>query len=90
MVSKSTTVVNPTGLHARPAATLATEAGKFSSKVQIKNVTKDSEFKDAASMLSIMMLGITQGNEVEISAEGADEQDAVDALIALIDSGFDE
>lgn len=90
MTSKTTTVVNPTGLHARPAATLATEAGAFGSKVQIRNVSKDSEFKDATSMLSIMMLGIAQGNEVEISAEGDDEVAAVDALIDLIDSGFGE
>lgn len=90
MTSKTTTVVNPTGLHARPAATLATEAGSFGSKVQIRNVSKGSEFKDATSMLSIMMLGIAQGNEVEISAEGDYEVTAVDTLIALIDSGFGE
>ncbi len=90
MITKSTTVVNPTGLHARPAAVLATKAGEFSSKVEIKNLSKDSDYKDASSMLSIMMLGITQGTEVEIRAEGEDETEAVNALVELIDSGFGE
>lgn len=90
MIKKVTTVVNPTGLHARPAATLASVAGTFSSSVQIRNATKGSDFKDASSMLSIMMLSIMQGDEVEIAAEGDDEQKAVETLISLIDSGFGE
>lgn len=90
MIKKVTTVVNPTGLHARPAATLATEAGAFGSRIQIRNATKGSDFKDASSMLSIMMLSITQGDEVELKAEGDDEQKAVETLAALIDSGFGE
>lgn len=90
MISKTVTVVNPTGLHARPAATLATEAGKFASTVEIRNVTKDSEFKNASSMLTIMTMGITQNDEVELRAEGDDEAAAIDALVALIESGFGE
>ena len=62
MITKSTTVVNPTGLHARPAAVLATKAGEFSSKVEIKNLSKDSDYKDASSMLSIMMLSQIERN----------------------------
>lgn len=90
MYSKNVTVVNPTGLHARPAATLATEAGKFAAKVEIRNASKDGEFKDAKSMIAIMTSGITQNDEVEIRADGDDETAAVDTLVTLIEGGFGE
>lgn len=90
MYNKIVMVINPTGLHARPAATLATEAVKFVSKIEVRNVSKDGDFKDAKSMIAIMTSGITQNDKVELRAEGDDEVAAVDALVALIEGGFGE
>ena len=90
MYAKTTTIVNASGLHARPAAVFAKQAGSYESKVTIKNVTKGSAALDASSMLSIMMLAAKQGNEVEIAAEGTDEQKAVDELVSLIEDGCGE
>lgn len=90
MYNKIVMVVNPTGLHARPAATLATEAAKFVSKIEARNASRDGDFKDAKSMIAIMTSGITQNDKVELRAEGDDEIAAVDTLVALIEGGFGE
>lgn len=90
MYSKITTVLNASGLHARPAAVFAKQAGGYRSKVTIRNVTKGSSTLDASSMLSIMMLSAKAGDEVEIAAEGADEAAAVDGLVSLLESGCGE
>lgn len=90
MYSKNTTIINASGLHARPAAVFAKQAGTYEAKVTIKNVSKGGTPVDAASMISIMMLAAKPGDEVEIAAEGADEQAAVDGLIELLESGCGE
>lgn len=90
MYNEIVMVVNPTGLHARPAATLATEAAKFVSKIEVRNASRDGDFKDAKSMIAIMTSGITQNDKVELRAEGDDEIAAVDTLVALIEGGFGE
>lgn len=90
MYNKIVMVVNPTGLHARPAATLATEAARFVSKIEVRNASRDGDFKDAKSMIAIMTSGITQNDKVELRAVGDDEVAAVDTLVALIEDGFGE
>ncbi len=90
MYSKTTTVVNPSGLHARPVMLVVQKAGEFASKVYVRNVTTDSEPKDAKSILGVMGLSMSCGTDVEISAEGPDETEAVDAIVALIESGCGE
>ncbi|BDZ50480.1 PTS sugar transporter subunit IIA [Frondihabitans sucicola] len=82
-VERSATLVNPSGLHARPAAEFVKHASKFSSNIQINGV-------DAKSLLRIMGLGLPQGSTVSIVATGDDASEAVDALIQLVDSGFGE
>ncbi|MVB10110.1 Phosphocarrier protein HPr [Caprobacter fermentans] len=92
MYSKKTVIANPTGLHARPASDFIAAAGKFSSKIRISRVAGDPE-EDAAnakSIISLLSLGLAQGEEVEVFADGADEKQAVDDLVALIDSKFGE
>lgn len=89
MYAKTVTVLNKTGLHARPASDFVKEAAKFSSKITIKRLDEDEE-ANAKSIVFLLSLGIGQGTEVEISAKGDDEQQAVDALTALIESGFGE
>lgn len=53
MYSETVTVVNPAGLHARPAALLATKANEYGCAVRIKNVTKGGDAKDAKSMIAV-------------------------------------
>lgn len=89
MYKKTTTILNKSGLHARPASDFVKEAGKFSSKITIKRLDEDEE-ANAKSIVFLLSLGIGQGIEVEISAKGDDEQQAVDSLVALIESGFGE
>ena len=79
MVSKQTTIINATGLHARPASAFVMEAKKYQSDITIKDVSKDG----AAA-------GLGTGTTVEVSCDGPDEAEALDALVALIDSGFGE
>ncbi len=90
MTLRQTTIVNASGLHARPASDFVQKAKTFSSRVTIKNLDTNGEAVSAKSILRLLAEGITQGTRVEISAEGADEQAAADALVALIDGGFGE
>ena len=73
MVSAQTTIVNATGLHARPASMFVAEAKKF-----------------ASAIMMILAAGLGTGTKIEVACDGEDEQAALDALIALIDSGFGE
>ena len=84
-VAASATVqlVNVTGLHARPAAEFVKTAAKYEAAVRVNGV-------DAKSLLGIMALALPKGATVSIEATGADAQDAVDALEALVRSGFGE
>ncbi|MEX2461177.1 HPr family phosphocarrier protein [Paenibacillus psychroresistens] len=70
-----------TGLHARPAALFVQEANKFSSEVFVE---KDEKKVNAKSIMGIMSLAISSGTEVVISAEGADSEQAVNALAVLV------
>ncbi len=84
-VAASTTVelVNETGLHARPAADFVKTAAKYDAAVRVNGV-------DAKSLLGIMALALPKGATVTIEASGDDARDAVDALEALVRSGFGE
>lgn len=90
MYSKTVTIVNATGLHARPASEFVLEAKKFASKVFIQPVGSAGAPINAKSMVRLLSVGIAKGTEVEISAEGEDEQQAVEALVALVQTGFGE
>lgn len=90
MVSQTTMVVNPSGLHARPAAVFVKKAMEFTSNVTVRNLTRDSEAKDAKSILTMMGLGMKQGHEIEIAADGPDEEQAVKELVELVESGCGE
>ena len=85
MVSKTTVVKNPSGIHARPASLFVQEASKYESSITVGKVGGDA--KDAKSILMVMSLGMACGCEIEIAA---DEAAAVDALVALIESGCGE
>lgn len=87
MLSKIVEVKNSTGLHARPAASLAKAAKKFACRVTLHYEGNDI---NAASMMNIMRAGIKGGNAVEIRCEGDDEADAMQTLITLFRDRFGE
>jgi phosphocarrier protein len=89
MVKKQTTIMNKTGLHARPASEFVAAATKFKSKITIKRIDSDKE-ANVKSIVFVLSLGLTRGTQVEIAASGEDEVEAVDTLVALIESGFGE
>lgn len=89
MANKQVEIKNPTGLHARPAAEFCKLAARFVSDITVKKVGVDKE-GNGKSVISLMTLGFNKGSVIEISAEGDDAQEAVDALAALIEGGFGE
>lgn len=89
MYSKKVTIQNKTGLHARPASDFIGCASKFKSKIVIKKLSDDEE-ANAKSIVMVLSLALGQGEEVEITAKGEDEVEAVDSLVALINTKFGE
>jgi|Deesub1362A_J573_1020465.scaffolds.fasta_scaffold00927_7 phosphotransferase system HPr (HPr) family protein len=83
-------VNHPVGLHARPAAQFVQTASQFQSAITVANVNDNAKPVDAKSILNILTLGVNQGTEIEISAQGPDEQEAIEALKALVESNFGE
>ena len=84
-----TTVINPNGIHARPASFFVNEAKKFQSKVTVENMGSGKS-KDAKSILGVMSLGMTKGTQIKITAEGEDEEAAIQSMLALVESGCGE
>jgi phosphocarrier protein HPr len=86
-VERTITIVNKLGLHARAAAKLVTLAAKFKSEIR---VTKDGREVSGKSIMGVMMLAAAKGSRVTFRAEGADAQEALDAIENLIGRKFDE
>jgi phosphocarrier protein HPr len=87
VTSQSVQVVNQLGMHARAAAKFVHVATRFSSRIR---VSRDHREMDGKSIMGILLLASARGTTITIAAEGADEQDAVSALVALVASGFGE
>ena len=87
MTSQAVTVKNQLGMHARAAAKFVHLATRFEAKVR---VARDRREMDGKSIMGILLLAAARGSTITISAEGADEHDAVSALVALVESGFGE
>lgn len=85
MFVKDVMVQNQVGLHARPATFFIQKANEFKSSIWIE---KEERRVNAKSLLGILSLGIVGGTSIRIIADGSDEQPAVDALVELVDSGF--
>lgn len=81
MTKQPVVVKLKTGLHARPAALFVQEANKFTSEVFVE---KNEKKVNAKSIMGIMSLAISSGTEIYISADGADADQAVNALVALV------
>jgi phosphocarrier protein len=87
MTSQAVTVVNQLGMHARAAAKFVHLAARYESTVR---VARDRREMDGKSIMGILLLAAARGSTITISADGADERDAVAALVALVQSGFGE
>ena len=87
MFVKDVTVQNKVGLHARPATFFIQKANEYKSSIWIE---KEERRVNAKSLLGILSLGIIGGTTIRIIADGSDEREAVDGLVALVDSGFAE
>jgi phosphotransferase system HPr (HPr) family protein len=81
MPASSESVTLEGDLHARPAGALAVAAGRFAATV---SVTTGAKTTDARSVLGVMGLGATSGQQVTVSADGPDAAEAVAALIAIL------
>ena len=89
MVECRVTIVNRLGLHARAAAKLVRAAAAFRATVRLVRADRGA-VADAKSILSVLMLAAARGTELQITAEGPDEGQALDALCQLIGGGFGE
>lgn len=87
MQKTKTTIRNKLGLHARASAKLTKLAGSFNCEV---HMSRNGRRINAKSIMGVMMLAAGLGSEIEIETDGADETQALEAIIALIDDRFGE
>ncbi|AFY58457.1 phosphotransferase system HPr (HPr) family protein [Rivularia sp. PCC 7116] len=83
-------ISNSLGIHARPAAKFVSTASKFKSQIQVKNITKNSDFIRGDSINQVITLGVRQGDEIIIRASGVDADDVLAELTALVENQFGE
>lgn len=89
-VERQLTVRNKLGLHARPAVQLVRTAGRFQAHVTLRNVTEQLGPAEATSINGVLSLDVRQGHQLTLRASGPEAREALDALVALIESGFGE
>lgn len=87
LIEREARIVNPLGMHARPAAEFVKTASKFKSAVL---VSKDGLSVNGKSIMGVMMLAAERGSSMNIRAEGEDAEVAMEALLALVAAGFNE
>ncbi len=87
MLSREVTIKNNVGLHARPATFFIQKANSYKSAIWVE---REDRRINAKSLLGVLSLGIVKGMNITIIADGADEEEAVEGLAALIDTGFTE
>ena len=81
---------NPSGLHARPAALFVRTAGTQRARIRVRNVTRGSAEVDAKSLISVIGLGVSSGHRIEVTADGDDEEAALEAVRAAVEGGLGE
>ena len=87
MVTRSVTIVNQLGMHARAAAKFVHLATRFESRVRVAR--QDREM-DGKSIMGLLLLAAARGSQIRISADGPDDEAAVAALSQLVEQGFGE
>ena len=88
MIARSVVIQNRLGIHARPAALLVQEAGRFQAEIYLSK--GDVKRINAKSIMGVMMLAAEQGAEVTVETDGGDEQEALDALTELLGRNFED
>lgn len=83
-------VQHEVGLHARPAAAFVKLAASFPCQVTVSNLTSGSAAVNAKSILAVLTLGVSQGHKVALETAGEKEEEALAALVHLIESNFGE
>ena len=87
MTSSNVTIKNSIGLHARPATFFIQKANTYTSSIWVE---LDERRVNAKSLLGVLSLGIVKGMTITLIADGPDEEEAVEGLVALIDTAFSE
>jgi phosphocarrier protein len=87
MITQKARIVNKLGLHARPSALLVSTASKYRSQVFF---TKNDLRVNGKSIMGVMMLAAEMGSQLQVEVDGPDEQEAMEALLEVIKSGFGE
>ncbi len=87
VIEREARIVNPLGMHARPAAAFVKVANGFRAAVEVR---KDALAVNGKSILGVMMLAAECGSSLFIRTDGEDAQEAMDALLALVAAGFHE
>jgi len=87
MVTQKTTIKNPTGLHLRPAGLFCKTAVQFKSRITFQH--RDTT-ANAKSVLSVLGACIKRGDEIELICEGEDENEALQAMLKIIEDGLGE
>jgi phosphocarrier protein HPr len=87
MTTRTLTIVNLLGMHARAAARFVRLASSFISQVR---VNRDGRVIDGKSIMGLLLLAAARGAAITISVDGPDELAAIDALCALVERGFDD
>ena len=87
MIIKSVTINNQVGLHARPATFFIQKANTYRSSVW---VVKDDRRVSAKSLLGVLSIGIAKGMTITLVADGEDENEAIEGLVELIETGFND
>lgn len=84
---QTVTIVNQLGLHARAATKLAQLCQQFQARIEL---VQDGKTADASSVLALLMLASSKGKTLEVSTQGDDAEQALSAVVDLINNGFDE
>ncbi len=90
MRSVEVVVPNPSGLHARPATLFTQKAGEFEARITIENLDRGKGPVDAKSILMLLTAGVSRDHRIRLTADGGDEDAAIEALAELIASGLGE
>jgi phosphocarrier protein FPr len=83
-------IVNRSGLHARPAHLFVEAAARFASRITVENLDRASRPVDAKSILMLLTAGVQRRHRIRLTADGADEAEALDCLAELVAAGLGE
>ncbi|MBQ7500776.1 MAG: HPr family phosphocarrier protein [Clostridia bacterium] len=87
MTTRNVKIINKVGLHARPATFFIQKANSYKSSIWVESDTKKV---NAKSLLGVLSLGIKQGMTITLSADGPDENEALDGIIEAIEAGLND